>query len=156
MYTSVKLPTTTLAERRQAAQQAIERHRARIAWAADALIPADAALDMPSATQAGLLDSYLKEALTARDDMLPAFIAAISQLPDMAPDDPIGMLKALPDGGFDALSRTVAGAYFWSPEINRKLKYPGQQEIRETPDYDFVMEAISPQIERGSTFIPTP
>ncbi|WP_068091655.1 hypothetical protein [Novosphingobium rosa] len=156
MYTSVKLPDTTLAERKQAAQAVIERYRARIAWAADALIPEDKALDMPSATQAGLLDHWLPEALTARDDMLPPFVKALEGLPEEAPADALGALQALPGGGFDVVARTVAGAYFWSPEINRKLKYPGQQEIRETPDYDVVMDAIAPQLERGDRFIPTP
>jgi hypothetical protein len=149
MYTSVKLPTTTLAERKAAAQEVIDRYSDRIAWAADTLIPEDKDLGMPSATQAGLLETYLPEALTARDDMLPA-------LPDAAPADAMATLKGLPDGGFDVVARTVAGAYFWSPEINRTLKYPGQQEIRETPDYDVVMDAIAPQLERGDRFIPTP
>lgn len=156
MYTSLRLPETTLAERKEAARSAIETYRSQIAWAADALIPTDASLGMPSATEAGVLETYLPEALTARDDMLPAFVEAVRQLPETTPADPIGALKALPDGGFDSISRTVAGAYFWSGDINRKLKYPGQQEIRETPDYEFLMEAIEPQLERGSRYIPTP
>jgi hypothetical protein len=153
MNTSVKLPGTTAAERRDAASKAIDEYKAQIAWAADTLIPADPSLGMPSATQAGLLDLFLPKALSARDDMLPAFIQAIRQLPATQPDDPMRTMRALPDGGFDVIARVIAGAYFWSAEINQKLKYPGQQEIRETPDYDFLMEHIEPVIERGEIYV---
>jgi hypothetical protein len=153
MNTSVKLPGTTSAQRKDAATQAIDEYKAQIAWAADTLIPADAQLGMPSATQAGLIDLFLPKALAARDDMLPAFIDAVRGLPAATPEDPMRTLRALPDGGFDVIARVVAGAYFWSAEINQKLKYPGQQEIRETPDYDFLMERIAPVMERGEIYV---
>ena len=98
----------------------------------------------------------LPEALTARDDMLGTFVSAIEQLPEQPPPEPLAAMQALPAGGFDTISRTIAGAYFWSEDINRKLKYPGQQTIRETPDYDYTLDAIAPQMERGPRYIPTP
>ena len=155
-YTSVRLPVNTPAERRAAAHAAVERYRSRITWAADALIPADPSLGMPSAVEAGLLETYLPEALTARDDMLHAFVSAVEQLSEQPPPEPLAAMQALPEGGFDTISRTIAGAYFWSEDINRKLKYPGQETIRETPDYDSVLDAIAPQIERGARYVPTP
>lgn len=153
MNTSVNLPDTTKAQRRQTADALVARYAEQIAWVADTLIPADRDLDMPSAIEAGVLDIFLPQALAARDDMLPAFGGAIEQLPAAKPDNPMDVMRALPDGGFDVLSRVIAGAYFWSPDINRKLKYPGQQEIRENPDYDFLIDRIATVVDRGDIYI---
>jgi len=153
MNTSVNLPKTTPAQRRDAAAEAVKRYATQIAWAADTLIPEDQALDMPSATQAGLLTQFLPQALTARDDMLPGFVQAIAQLPETCPPEPMAALQALPNGGFDLVSRVIAGAYFWSPAINQKLKYPGQQEIRELPDYDFLTDRIATVMARGEMYV---
>lgn len=50
----------------------VEDFRNKIAWVADALIPSNAALGMPSATEAGM-DRLLPHALKEPDDMAPKF-----------------------------------------------------------------------------------
>lgn len=149
-------PDTPIAQRLKAIDAALSEIRAQLSWAADALIPADPDLNMPSASQAQVLDKHLRIALLKRDDMKNAFLAAVSRLPAQEPADPIAAIRALGGAEFDCCARVIAGAYFSNEDVNRALKYPGQQEITSTPDYDAIIGAVQSVMSRDPVFIPTP
>lgn len=117
----------------------------------DALIPADSSLEMPSASDAGVLDHYLGTALKLRDDLAPAFISAIERAA-MLPSKDIESLLKLGDEDFGIISRVIAGAYFMNRDINAKLRYNGQEEIRETVDYDEIIALIEGPLSRGDVY----
>lgn len=131
----------------------VENFRNKISWVADALIPSDAALGMPSATEAGLLDRMLPRALKERDDMAPKFFDALSRLPDDRPSDALGVIKTLSSDDFYVISFLIAGAYFLDEAVTRKLGYPGQEAIYENPDYDEIMETVDRVQSRGDVYL---
>ncbi len=130
--------------------------RTRIAWIADTLIPADPKSAMPSATEAGVLDRHLPRALKERDDLAPAFFAAVSRLPEQPPQAPLAAIKALGADDFQRISFLIAGAYFLDEEVNRQLRYPGQEAVFENPDYDEIMDIIERVTARGKVYVEAP
>lgn len=134
----------------------IEDFKTRIAWVADALIPSDARLGMPSASEAGILERLLPRALKERDDMAPSFFNALLRLPETRPTDPLGAIRTLGTDDFYVISFLIAGAYFLDEAVNRKLGYPGQDALYETPDYDEIMEAIERVQSRGTVYVDVP
>jgi hypothetical protein len=130
--------------------------RSRIAWIADALIPADSKSAMPSATEAGVLDRHLPRALKERDDLAPAFLAAVARLPEQPPLDPLAAIRALGADDFQRISFLIAGAYFLDEEVNRNLRYPGQEAVFEDPDYDEIMDIVERVTERGKVYVEAP
>lgn len=148
------LPDLSRAERLAAIEERLLPLRSRLTWMADTLIPADPALDMPSASGAGVIDRHLAHALLARDDLVVGFVAAVARLPDAAPASPMQALQALGRPEFDLCCRVVSGAFFLDEAVCRRLGYLGQQPIRETPDYDRIMAAIEPVVARGPVYTP--
>ncbi|MGI8397418.1 hypothetical protein ACRYWZ_13620 [Agrobacterium deltaense] len=128
----------------------------RITWVADALIPSDANFDMPSAMEAGMLDRLLPRALKERDDMAPAFFKALSRLPDVRPNNPLDTIRSLGADDFYVVSFLIAGAFFLDDAVVRKLRYPGQEALYETPDYDEIMETVDRVQSRGAVFLDVP
>lgn len=149
-------PDTPVAQRLKAIDEALAEVRPQLSWAADALIPADPDLNMPSASQAHVLDKHLRIALLKRDDMKDAFLAAISRLPAQEPDDAVAAIRALGGAEFDCCARVIAGAYFSDTDVNRALKYPGQQEINSAPDYEAIVDAVQSVMSRDNVYIETP
>lgn len=131
----------------------LDNFRVRIAWVADALIPAGRSFGMPGAMEAGMLEKLLPQALKARDDMASDFFEALQCLPEMRPEDPLGTIRALGAKDFHTLSFLIAGAYFLDEAVNRKLRYPGQEEIREAPDYDEIIETVETVQSRGAIYL---
>lgn len=131
----------------------IDDFRTRIVWVADALIPSDAKSGMPSATEAGVPGRLLPQALKARDDLAPAFFKALARLPETKPGDPMAAIRALGADDFHTVSFLIAGAYFLDEVINRKLRYPGQEAVQETPDYDEIMQTVERVQSRGSVYL---
>ena len=148
------LPNVSRSERRAAIEERLRPLRSQLTWMADTLIPADPALDMPSASGAGVIDLHLADALLARDDLVEGFVAAASRLPEPPPAAPMQALQDLGRHDFDLCCRVVSGAFFLNEAICRRLGYLGQQPIRETPDYDRIMTAIEPVVERGLVYTP--
>lgn len=134
----------------------LESIRPQLDWACDALIPRDDALGMPAATPAGVVDTLLPRALKARDDLLHPFVAAMSTLPAEPPADPLGTIYAMEEDSFELITHIIAGAYYLSEEVNRTLKYPGQEALREQPDYDELDAVVTRVRDRGTVYIPTP
>lgn len=131
----------------------VEDVQTRIAWVADALIPPDDGLGMPSATQAGVQERLLPRALKERDDMAESFFSALLRLPEECPVDPLGAIRALGPDDFYVVSFLIAGAYFLDETVARKLRYPGQEALYETPDYDDIMEVVERVECRGPVYL---
>lgn len=131
----------------------ISDFQSTIAWVADALIPSDAKSGMPSATEAGVPERLLPRALKERDDLAPSFFLALSRLPEARPSNPLDAIRALGADDFHTVSFLIAGAYFLDEDVNRKLRYPGQEALHETPDYDEIMEAIERVQARGTVYL---
>lgn len=148
------LPGVSRRERLQVIEEQLTPLRLKLTWMADTLIPADPTLQMPSASEAGVIDRYMTQALLARDDLFEGFMAAVSRLPGQPPAEPMRALHALERHDFDVCCRVVSGAFFLNEEICRRLGYLGQQPIREAPNYDQIMEAIEPVVERGPIYTP--
>ena len=134
----------------------IDDLKTRIDWVVDALIPADPESGMPSAGEAGVPDRLLPLALKERDDMAPAFLAALSRLPGTAPQAPLAAIKALGADEFQTISFLVAGAYFLDTTVNRKLHYPGQEAVFEDADYDEIMDIVERVTMRGKVYLDAP
>ena len=128
----------------------------QLQWAVDALIPADPELGMPSATEAGVLSTYLKQALMRRDDHLEGFVAAVLQLPALKPANPMAALLALDKKDFDLFSRTIAGSFFMNEEVNNCLGYGGQKAMSADPDYDTIFELVETVVDRGFIYTHVP
>ncbi|AZO07861.1 hypothetical protein EJ074_01035 [Mesorhizobium sp. M3A.F.Ca.ET.080.04.2.1] len=131
----------------------INDFQSRIAWVADTLIPSDSKSGMPSATEAGVPERLLPRALKERHDLAPSFFLALSRLPETCPSSPLDAIRALGSDDFHTISFLIAGAYFLDETVNRKLRYPGQEALHETPDYDEIMEAIERVQARGSVYV---
>lgn len=131
----------------------IDHLQSRIAWVANALIPSDEKLGMPSATEARVQERLLPRALKERDDMAQSFFNALSRLPEECPVDPLGAIRALGADDFYVISFLIAGAYFLDETVARKLRYPGQEALYETPDYDEIMETIERVQSRGAVYL---
>lgn len=131
----------------------IDNLQTRIAWVADALIPSDARFGMPSATEAGVQDRLLPRALKERDDMAQSFFNALSRLPEARPTAPLDAIRALGADDFYVVSFLIAGAYFLDETVAQKLRYPGQEALYETPDYDDIMETIERVQSRGPVYV---
>ncbi|WP_283179059.1 hypothetical protein [Gemmobacter sp. 24YEA27] len=117
----------------------------------DTLIPADPERAMPSASKAGVLDRHLRAALLRRDDLAPGFVLAVGRAAELAPVDLDGLLT-LSDTDFGLISRVIAGAYFMNAEVNERLGYRGQSEMRETVDYDEIISLIEGPVGRGDVY----
>jgi hypothetical protein len=134
----------------------IRHMQSKIEWVADALIPQDHDHAMPSASEAGIFERLLPRALKERDDMAPSFFKALDRLPENSPPSPLEAIRALGIDDFYVISFLIAGAYFLDEAVTGKLRYPGQEAIFETPDYDEIMETVERVQERGAVYLDVP
>ncbi|ASS58084.1 hypothetical protein [Rhizobium leguminosarum] len=130
--------------------------QSKIEWVADALIPKDRDHAMPSASEVGIFERLLPRALKERDDMAPSFFRALARLPEDSPPNPLEAIRALGSDDFYVISFLIAGAYFLDEAVTGKLRYPGQEALYETPDYDEIMETVERVQERGSVYLDVP
>ena len=131
----------------------IEEVAAQVVWVSEALIPPDPEGGMPSASEANVPTVLLPRALKARPEFVLPFVSAMARLPADAPADPLFAIRALGAEDFEMVSHLIAGAYFLDDDINRRLRYPGQQALTDTPDYDEVMDVVQRVIDRGPTYV---
>lgn len=127
--------------------------RAQATWASDVLIPTDDVNGMPSATDAGMVDTLLPRALKARPDLSGAFVAALGRLPSDEPADGLDALRGLGDAEFQCVSHMIAGAYFLSDDVRLRLRYPGQEALSLEPDYDEIQEITDRVRARGRRYV---
>ncbi|PBC35831.1 hypothetical protein CJ178_30720 [Rhodococcus sp. ACPA4] len=127
---------------------------AQLGWVCDAVIPADASLGMPSASEAGVITDLLPRALEVRDDQKDRFIEIVGALPSSTPADALGSLESgLPAEDFDLVAHLIAGAYYLNPDVNAKLGYQGQEAMSYDPDYDEINEVAERIVARGPVYI---
>jgi hypothetical protein len=132
---------------------ALARIGAQLVWVGDTLIPHDDEGGLPSASEAQVPTLLMPRALRAREDLIEPFVTILERLPATVPERPMEALRALGDGDFETVSHLVAGAYFLDAEINRKLRYPGQESMDYAPDYDEIMDVVQRVIDRGPIYI---
>jgi len=108
--------------------------RRTYAGIADILIPE--AEGMPSASQAGVPDRYLDEALGYRPDLQDAFDQALEAGRGLPPADAVELLNSEHIPAFEALGTLTAGAYFLNPDIRQRIGYPGQVPTPPKDDTD--------------------
>ncbi|BEP52020.1 hypothetical protein [Variovorax sp. V116] len=126
---------------------------AQLSWMCDAMIPGSAELDMPSASKLELITKLLPRALEARPDLAPKFYETVASLPAETPADPLKVINAVPVAQMEIVGRFIAGAYLTASEVTTALRFPGFQALYENVDYDEIMEAIEPIIERGPCYV---
>lgn len=125
---------------------------------ADLLIPAGE--DFPAASQAGVADEGLDQALAVRPDLIEPLKRVLAMAQPGAGRGPAEVLsdiqKSDPEA-FAALTELVPGAYFLDPGVRAKLKYDGQigRPIEEKVDYldDGLLQSV---IDRGPIYRPAP
>ena len=104
---------------------------------ADFLIPAHG--EMPGATAVGAHQARLDEVLSARPDLLDDLKRALAKAGDRAVDVAANELHRDDPEAFNALILAATGAYYMSPEVWRRLGYPGQEKVtydpHATPEY---------------------
>lgn len=134
----------------------IDDLKPKIRWVSDALIPSDPKSGMPSATEAGMIEKLLPIALKERDDLAPSFFAALSGLPDVRPNEPMKVLRAINPDDFQLISFLIAGAYFLDADVNQRLRYPGQEAVLENPDFDEIIDIAERVQARGHVYLEVP
>jgi len=127
--------------------------KAQLSWMCDAMIPGDTELGMPSAKDVDVLNDLLPIALKARPDLAPAFFKIVSALPPLEPADALGVINSVPAEELEIIGRFIAGAYFTAEAVAKALRFPGFEALYENVDYDEIMEAIEPIIERGPCYV---
>ena len=130
--------------------------RPRLAALADVLIPAGDG--MPAAGEAGVAGPLLDEVLAARPDLAAPLAQVLDATAGEDPRAAVTRLQAEDEAAFDVLATAVAGAYFLSPDVCRRLGYPGQARRpvdEEAPDAD-LDRLVDEVAGRGPIYRPTP
>jgi hypothetical protein len=126
--------------------------RETLAGLADVLIPA--ADGMPSASQAGATGALLDEVVRVRGDLEEPLATLTAAAAGKDPGAEVERLKAGEPELFEALTTAIAGGYFMSDDVRKRLGYPGQQALELEDDLD--PELLRPVIDRGTIYRPTP
>jgi hypothetical protein len=130
-------------------------HRALLAALADVLIPAGNG--MPSASQAGVADSWLDAVLAARPDIAAGLKELLTKAYRREPAEFVAHLRANDPPAFDLLAQAVTGAYFMNPQVQELIGYTGQDARPIDPRADYLDdELLDSVIRRGPIYRPTP
>ncbi|MFV0335823.1 MAG: hypothetical protein ACK5JR_17335 [Tropicimonas sp.] len=132
--------------------QSLQDVQRQIDWLCDAMIPGDPDLGFPSARDVDVQNTLLPAALGTRPDLAPDFLALVARFPRDCPPDPLALVNAASEDERALLGRFIAGAYLMSPQVTERLGYPGFQELPLDPDYDEIMAAVEPIVERGPIY----
>jgi hypothetical protein len=127
--------------------------RAQITWMCAVMIPGDGELGMPSANDVDVVSTLLPRALKARPDLAPKFHEIVSKFPSESPSNPLEVINSVPAAEMEVVGRFIAGAYFSAKEVAEALRFPGFEAIYENVDYDEIVEAIEPIMERGPCYV---
>ena len=124
--------------------------RQRFGAIADVLIPA--AEGMPSATEADVPGRWLDRVVGALPELGPRLL----ELLEAAGEDPTAYAEAAlaaETAEIDELLGIATQAYYMSPKVRKRLRYPGQKATPVRPDeseYYLRDGLLDPVIERGS------
>jgi len=129
--------------------------RAALTALADVLIPADAG--MPAASEAGVAGALLDEVLAARPDLADPLARVLESAAGEDAPTAVARLQADDTAAFDVLATVVAGAYFLSPDVCRRLGYPGQRPVPVDAEPDRELDVLVAEVvSRGPIYRPTP
>jgi hypothetical protein len=127
------------------------QRRSTLAGLADAMIPA--AEGMPSASQAGVAETFLDSVLEERPDLAAPLLAIVATAAGRDPGAVVADLQANDPATFGVLAEFVPNAYFMNPEVRTLVGYPGQVglDVDETwpPDW---LDLLEPVIDRGPIY----
>ena len=97
----------------------------RFAAIADCIIPATD--EMPSASDVGIGDLLQRKLSRYRPDLVTAVSAILGQEITKSPEEFVSRLESEDPPNFQLLFQAVAGAYYLSPEVRKRIGYPGQE-----------------------------
>jgi non-ribosomal peptide synthetase component F len=103
-----------------------------LAALADHLVPA--AERMPQASAVGMPGALLDQVLNARPDLRTQLLQLLRRARGVEPAQFIAGLYRDDPEGLHVLGLVVAGGYYLSPEVRRRLGYPGQTRQSFDPD----------------------
>jgi hypothetical protein len=130
------------------------QERALLAALADVLIPAEGG--MPSASEAGVADSWLDAVLVARPDLIGGLKELLATADHRDAGEVVAALRANDPAALDVLTQTIAGAYFMNPRVQQLIGYAVQDPRPIDPHADYnddgLLESV---IRRGPIFRPT-
>lgn len=106
--------------------------RETLAGLADALFPAGG--DMPGGLEVNVHGRWLDRALGARPDLAPELVRILEGARGTDPRTEVMRLQAEDKPGFSVLALVVAGAYYMSPKVRKRLGYPGPKADPPYPD----------------------
>jgi len=122
--------------------------RSVLSTVADLLIPATD--EMPSATDAGVPDNLIDMVLGYREDLVAAFLDALTAC---SGKDPVTALDELADNSpekFEALTLLISAAYFQSAKVKAALNYnPAPRAVND--DVDTYIDMLADVVDRGFT-----
>lgn len=132
------------------------KERAHLARIADVLVPR--AEGMPSATEAGAVGVWLDRVLEARPDLGQALVEILRHVEGESAERVVPRLEVDDSEALAAILVAVAGAYYMSPEVRRRLGYPGQEAFTLDVYADlsaYIDEGLlEPVLERGPRYRP--
>jgi len=131
-----------------------DEERQRFASLADVLIPSEEG--MPSASEAGVPDRWLTDALGYRPDLEPGLQDALDVSGDLPPEAAIDLLNTAHISAFEALGTLAAGAYFLNPDVRELIGYPGQVPTLPRDDTDSYIDLLENVVERGQIYRDVP
>lgn len=99
---------------------------------ADALVPAAEA--MPAASEVGIADDLLAEALNYRPDLFGPLQAILKQAQGRDPALEVRRLASEDPDAMHVLGLLVAGGYYLSDTVRALIGYPGQERRRIDPE----------------------
>jgi hypothetical protein len=130
--------------------------RTTLAALADVLIPAWG--EMPAASAIGVHERWVDRVLAARPDFGEPLAALLAEAEGRDPRAEIGrLIKSAPDR-LEALFTIITQAYYMSPRVRKRLRYPGQKPSPFYPDeadWDLRNGLLDPVIDRGPIYRPT-
>ncbi|MDN4517745.1 gluconate 2-dehydrogenase subunit 3 family protein [Mycolicibacterium austroafricanum] len=120
--------------------------RAVFSALSDLLIPASET--MPSATEAGVADTLIDQALSYRPDLSEDFVAAVRACEGMKPEAALDDLAARDPARFTALTVLTAGAYTASARVLTALNYRSPP-VPVGDDTDTYVDLLADVVARG-------
>lgn len=125
--------------------------RATFARLADVLIPRLGT--MPAASEVGAADYWLDRVLESRPDLIGALTRVLDHAQNADPEAAVLRLERDDAEGFATLLTAVAGGYYMSGEVRKRLGYAGQQaiELRTRPG-EQLEGLVEPVVERGPIY----
>ena len=106
--------------------------RETLAGLVDALFPPGG--DMPGGTEVDVHGRWFDRAVSARPDLVPELVRLLENARGTDPRAEVMRLQAEDKAGFSVLALAVAGAYYMSPKVRKRLGYPGPKADPPYPD----------------------